>query len=223
MSRIEEALEKATKKREEQKKESDTTEESIQGKKYRDLLNKPRKAFPAVFYLITLMLVLFVTVSNYYLLQMEGKKIKGSTTSTKTAPSIVDNQWLEKTPNPLGKTYKVQITKVAKDLFKDLPGLKIITLKELSENEFYSISIKAMNDCIPEDTIRSLYDGVSLIKDGKYLNPQRLSALDHMRKIIYRPKACGGNSGAIYFRFYIACPREINPEGFFIDGKEIFL
>ena len=213
MSRIEEALERATRKREEQKKESDSIE-STRGKEHHAPLKKPRKAFHAVFYLVILTLVLFVTVSNIYLIRIEGKKIKRSAAS-------VDNQWSEKTLNLIGNTYKVQITKVARDLFKDLPGLGRITNEELSENEFYSISIKAMNDCIPEDKIASLSNRVSLVKDGKILDLQGLSALDHMRKIIYKPQACGGKSGAIYLRYYIACPIKINPEGFFVNGKEL--
>ena len=42
-----------------------------------------------------------------------------------------------------------------------------------------------------------------------------------MEKVIYKQSACGGNPGVIFFRFFVAGPKEMNPEGLLIGEKEI--
>lgn len=157
----------------------------------------------------------------FYLARTDGKKINSSDKTAESQSPLKDGKRLDKTMSLLGVNCKVEVTRLSVDLLKDVPGLAGITHKELSENEFYSIQLTAINSCLPEESTKSVYDYVYLIEKSKHIKPRELNILHDMGKIIYKQKAFGGKPGIIFFRFFIACPKEMNPEGLLIGGKEL--
>ncbi|MGD1075880.1 MAG: hypothetical protein ABR903_07355 [Thermodesulfovibrionales bacterium] len=218
MSRIEQALEKAAKMREERREQSYKPENAGNGES-RSLVHVSITSLFSGFSLIIFMAAFIGTF--FYFTRIEGNKIKGPDKTAELRSSMKDDKPLDKIMPLLGTNCKVAVTRLTEDLLKNFPGSAEITPKELSENEFYSIQLMAMNNCLPEESIKSLDDYVYFIEQSKHIKPRELHALHDMKKVIYRQKACGGKPGIIFFRFFIACPKEMDPEGLLIGGKEL--
>jgi hypothetical protein len=206
MSRIEEALKKATRLR-----EKAGNEQFVR-------LHKRRKSVSVTAAIIFLVTIIIGTLS--YLSKTQDTKGKSPPELTAFATSVDDDSWAANTVSVMGNTYNIEMTYLKGNLLNETLSASKLTFKDLSENEFYSINLKAVNECIPDDIVASARHYVSIIKGGEIIKPKELTVLDDIKKVIYKPSVCK-KKGIIFARFYIAYSKELKPEGLLIDGRKI--
>jgi tetratricopeptide (TPR) repeat protein len=170
--------------------------------------------------------VILILLAAGIVFYQSKKGVKRSAEPQGPKPSSVpeENRAAAITRNVQGSAFAVEATRLTGDLLKKLPISAKLTEKDLSENTFYRITVKATKGCVPEKLVESPYQGTSLLdRDGKPFSVPRsdINALDSFKKVIYRPYACGGQKDIIYAQFYLAYPGTLRHEGLLLDGVKI--
>jgi cytochrome c-type biogenesis protein CcmH/NrfG len=136
-------------------------------------------------------------------------------------PMNVEELRIPNTKSAEGNTFKVEVTRLAGDLLREMPALPRLTPGELKENGFFSVTLRAAGGCIPEDLVTS-HKNISIIgRDGVLLAPKEMSALAGSTRAFYKEGMCGKGPGIVYARLYVAYPRAVKPQGLLIDGVKI--
>ncbi|HAM51291.1 MAG TPA: hypothetical protein DCP92_11615 [Nitrospiraceae bacterium] len=120
------------------------------------------------------------------------------------------------------EAYAIEATPVTGDLLRQMLSAARLTEKEISDNSFLQIKVKAGKACISEDLVKYPDRRVSLIdREGNRIAPREIRALDGLKKVIYRPYACGKESDIVYAHFYLAYPKEAIPVRVLVEGLKI--
>lgn len=191
------------------KEEISSTKEAMKKEQY---LSMSKRKISVV--LIASVLVLFAMLGLSLYLLGKGSKGKGIV-------KISESLWAINTKNVRGDNFEISVTRLSEKLLYKLPIASRLSQKELSENGFYLVKIKALKGCIPDDFVKSTQRYISLInKEGKLIKPKEFAGLDGIKKVIYKPNICQKESGIVFTHFYIACPKELSLVGISIDGLE---
>lgn len=161
-----------------------------------------------------------VGISLYF--SGKGTKGGGPTKSKGQAVSISDEGlWAVNTKTVKGDKFEIEVTRLTDKFIYKLPIASKLSQKELSENGFYLIKVKAVKDCIPEDFIKSTPRYISLInRQDNLIKPEELAGLDSIKRVIYKSNICQKESGIVFTQFYISYSKDLAPIGLSIDGLE---
>jgi len=146
----------------------------------------------------------------------------GNGTKAKRAVKINDERlWAINTKSIKDDNFEINVTLLTEELLHKLPISSRLSKKDLSENSFYLVKIKALKNCIPEGFMKSTQSYMHLInKKGKLLNSKNFVEFDSIIKVISKPNVCRKDFGIIFTNFYIAFPKEPSIESLLIDGLE---
>jgi tetratricopeptide (TPR) repeat protein len=165
--------------------------------------------------LIASVIVLFGMLSlSLYLL--------GNGTKAKKPVKINDERlWANNTKSIKDDNFEINVMLLTEELLHKLPITSRLSKKDLAENSFYLVKIKALKNCIPEGFVKSTQSYMHLIdKKGKLVNSKNFVEFDGIKKVISKTNVCGKDSGIIFTNFYIAYPKEPTIESLLIDGLE---
>lgn len=198
-------------------KEIDKTEETIREEKLTSM-QKRRKFISIVAVII---LLSFIVGLSIYLTGESNKSRRTATPKEQVFPSTDESPRALDTKTVKGDNFEIELTRLTDELIYKLPIVSRLPRKELSENGFYLIKVKAVKGCIPEDFIKYTSRYVSLInRQDKLIKPKELAGLDSIKKVFYKTNICQKESGIIFTQFYISYSKEFVPKGVFIDGLE---
>ncbi len=93
--------------------------------------------------------------------------------------------------------------------------------KNIKNNQFYSLSVKHLNGCLPDEFISSPVSYVSLMgKDRIHKEIKEIEGLSSLNRIIYRTNICDKEFGAVFIRFFVYHNKDLNPSSLSVKGLE---
>lgn len=183
-----------------------------------------------IFLAVTAIAVVLAVMAGMYALR-EGVDRKGVTDSsekgTMTPAKKVSVPPLKKpykmpwagTREVIHKDFRLSVTFLSPNLMDDYRITPLLTEEEKTQNYFYVLEINAEKGCIPPDVINSPFKAISFIDENDVVfKTVDILELDSVKKAIYRVKACKGETGAVFFRCFMAISSVNNPQGIIVGG-----
>ncbi len=129
----------------------------------------------------------------------------------------VDNKIEIKTGN-----YEINVEKISKEMVDESGMPEVINQADILENQFYHVSVKAIQGCLPGDFVLSPNKMIFLIKsEGLLEDIKEIKGLNNLSKTIYRSNVAGcGDFSPVFSRFIISHDKGLKYTGISIKGLE---
>lgn len=129
------------------------------------------------------------------------------------------NPWAEGVKKAGKGVYTVSLTFLNKEAASVIGLSDKITDADMAQNHYFILEIKAEGGCIPEDFFEDFQSKVSFIdKAGAAVPLSMPGTLEEEKRVVYKARACGDKTGAVYLRRVISVGKNTGVEGAAING-----
>lgn len=128
-------------------------------------------------------------------------------------------QWKNRTLSFEADNYEFNIRKMTDREIIESNITAIVNQSQLSDHTVYTVSVKPLDGCLPDEFVSYPYKMVSLIdKTGSSAIQENTEKLQGLSKIIYKSQVCNKEFGAVYIKFYLYHNRDIYYTGSIFKG-----
>lgn len=115
--------------------------------------------------------------------------------------------------------YHITVARVSEDSMGESGLGKIVAERDLRNNFFYAVTVQPSKGCLPSDFVSSPHNFVVLT--GKEIGKTTFEGngkMDQLNRVIYRTNICGGDSAAVFIRFFVYHSTNVHVTGMELNG-----
>lgn len=193
-----------------------TLEEVIEEKKP-DFVFEPPKSNLRL-YIFSGVILLFIVAAAVFLFRGKSRDLATGITE---GNALQEKLWLDNNIKSSTDKFELNLTKITEKMLADSGLTDAISQNDIARAQFYSLSIKALNGCLPDGFTSSPQRQISLIdKNGSLHILQPLDGITTLNSFIYRANTCNQDFGAVFARIFVYHMKDASFSGISVKGLE---
>lgn len=192
-----------------------TLEESVEEKRPSFVTKSKDTGRPKRIYLYISLAAIIALISAFFVFKNEITDLSSMQKNKQSA--FLFNNKTAKTNN-----FEINVSLMSDKMINESGISKVISQNEIKNNQVYSLSIKAIQGCIPTEFASFPYTTIFFIKnDGTPEIINEIIGLSNLNKTIYRSDVSGcGEFSAVFKKVIVYHSNENNYAGLLINGLE---
>lgn len=193
-----------------------TLEEVVEEKKPEFIFEPPKSNLRI--YIFSGVLLIFILAVVVFL-------FRGKPTDTvadkKEESELQEKLWLHNNIRLTTDKFELNLTKISDRMIADSGLSGAISQNDILKTQFYSLSVKTLNGCLPDEFISSPHGMISLIDSKGSLHAlENLAGINNLNSFIYRANTCNKDFGAVFARIFVYHKKDSSYNGISVKGLE---